>query len=166
MRLRLDLVTTLILLVFIAGLAACSEPDSPNLSNSALESWLSSTTVASTTTEPPTTTTDPCDAALAESIAALDSIFDRMDQVSTAAEVRTVGEVASEVLGDAGYSMAEGCGLDRSGSALSELIVWTSGQSSQRTRNTSAFIEGFLPGLCDLGVELTAPARIACAGRQ
>lgn len=107
---------------------------------------------------------DLCESSTQESIELLDAALDRVDRATTLTEIEALPAQIDGLFGDAGRRVASSCGTARAGSAVSELIVWASGEASSRPPTSASFAEGFVVTICELDVELTPTAKIACAG--
>ncbi|WP_217134556.1 hypothetical protein [Leucobacter chinensis] len=106
---------------------------------------------------------ESCKASTLESIDLLDAALDRTDRASSEAEMQELAEEVETLFGDAGESMGVNCSQAEAGGAVSELILWSSKAASSRPLQSAAFAEGFLAGICNVDVELTPPAQIACS---
>ena len=125
------------------------------------------TTIAPTTTMAPTTTirvttttTDLCAEATAESIAAFDIVFDRID-----ANPEGFLEADLAFMGDLGGVIASSCGATRSDEAISDLLVYFADEAATRPPYSVIFINSFLDAWCgdpffELDPKLRRPARV------
>ena len=168
-------------IVFVAialASTACAAPDAggeAEAAPAANSAVAAATTVPTTTTTalppttlPPTTTTtldDSCGEATAQAVAAFDGIFDRIDaDPEGAIEALDESGTVGDLFGELGGLVADECGPEDSGEAISDIIMHLASEASIRTTFTQAFIEGMLPGFCHNEiVELSIPAKTVCA---
>ena len=114
----------------------------------------------------PLETADPdfCKDATEETIQVLGASLDRVERATTPAEIQELTPELTTAFQSAGQLMRIFCGEEKSGPAMSELAVWLSGEAGSRPSVSANFAEAFLAGVCELDVDLSPSARIACAG--
>jgi hypothetical protein len=155
----------IVAVLVVVGLAGCGSEDSAE-SPSGPETTLAPPSGADTaSTGAPTTvavteatSASNCGAAMDEAEATVAAVLDQADALET-----LDSDVITSAFESVGQAIAVNC-TDDVGVAVSRLIVFTAGERAERTVVGKAFIDSFLPGLCDLGVELTPSANIACSG--
>ncbi|MEX1037248.1 MAG: hypothetical protein WDZ96_00165 [Acidimicrobiia bacterium] len=123
-----------------------------------------STTITPTTTlaTPTTNSTDECEAAMENIYATVDAILDSVD-----ADPLSFVENDQNALGDLftviGETMGQGCGVEGSVDAYSDLLVFISNERADREPLTGSFIEGMLTALCESSpFDLSLPAQAVC----
>jgi hypothetical protein len=133
----------------------------------ASEPTTSLTTLATTTTLPTTTTStviDPCAEAMDETFASFDAVLDNVDDDPLGFIDSGASDKITDLFESLGTSIAEGCGLEGSTQAISDLVLYLSNEQAIREPLTGNVIDGMLEGLCEaFPVELTISARTVCA---
>jgi len=140
------------------------------------ESGTTTSTIGTTTTTDPTTTTSEtppttsarsrCEEATQEVIETMDTILDRVD-ADPQGFVDDPGATVADIASEMGSLVGQECGLEYSGEALSELLVYLADETSNRSIFAQTAIEGILESICtNPPVELTLRGRAACATSQ
>jgi hypothetical protein len=156
-HIKISVLTVSALLVL--AMAACSVP-SPSPAGS--QSKEKSTNVAPQPVD--ATPATRCETTTMESIQLIEAALDRMDRATTANEANEITDLLTELLGQAGGDIGTYCGFQDSGWAFSEIIVWISREAATRSVYSRSWAEGFLNGVCDVDLELTPAAQVACSG--
>lgn len=107
---------------------------------------------------------DLCETSSRESIELFNAALDRVDRATSEAEIDELSNQLNDLFFQAGENLGANCDAASAGLAVSELIVWASEAASTRPPTSASFAEGFLGSICEIEIELTPSAQVACAG--
>lgn len=149
--------------------SACSgtEPAATEVTIAVEPVQASSSTTSTTTTSTTTTTVvagppQSCLDVVTDFVATIDAVLDAIEDDPD--NDIYASEQVNDVFFDLGEALAQHCGFEYTGEAVSDVIVWLGSEKGPRGLFPDAFIDGFVPALCEFSgvVELNLPAQTVC----
>lgn len=154
---KISVITTSVLMALV--MTGCADPQPSSSANQSKEQSRNDSPQPVDTTP-----TNLCESSTRDSIQLIDAALDRMDRATTFDEASEITSVLDDLIGQAGDNVGRYCGIENTGTAVSEIIVWISREASTRSENSRSWAEGFLRGICPIDIDLTPAAQVACAG--